>query len=69
MLKMLRNILYKNAEICYIKRKETYCVICKKNNANKNSIVRNPKQNKFMLLSSYAVCGKKKLRFIKNKTL
>ena len=35
---------------------ETYCVSCKK---NKNSSVRKTKQNRLMLLSNSAVCGKK----------
>ena len=39
---------------------ETYCVSCKKNNANKNSGVRRTKQNRLILVSSFAICGKKK---------
>ena len=46
---------------------ETYCVSCMKNNANKNSSVRRTKQNRLMLVSNCAICGKKKLRFIKNQ--
>ena len=46
---------------------ETYCVSCKKNTANKNSTVIIAKQNRLMLLSNCAVCGKKKSRFIKNQ--
>ena len=46
---------------------ETYCVSYKKNSENENSRVRKTKQNRLMLLSNYAVCGKKKLTFIKNQ--
>ena len=38
----------------------TYCVSCKKNNENENSSFRKTKQNGLMLLSNYAICGKKK---------
>ena len=48
---------------------ETYCVSCKKNNANENSSVRKTKQNRLMLLSNCAICGNKNLTFIKNKEL
>ena len=45
-------------------------VSCKKWTANENLIVKKKtKQNRLMLLSSYAVCGKKKSTFIKNKEL
>ena len=47
---------------------ETYCVSCK-NTANENSSVRKSKQNRLMLLSNCAVCGKKKSTFIKSKEL
>ena len=46
---------------------ETYCVYCKKNTVNENSNVRKIKQNRLMLLSSCAVFGKKKSKFIKNE--
>ena len=46
---------------------ETYWVSCKKYTANKNRNVRKTKQNRLMLLSNCAVCGKKKLAFIKYK--
>ena len=46
---------------------ETYCVTCKKNTANKHSIVSRTKQNRLMLVSNCAICGKKKSRFIKNQ--
>ena len=42
---------------------ETYCVICKKNSESKKS-VKKTKQNRLMLLSNFAVCGKKKSTFI-----
>ena len=38
---------------------ETYCVSCKKNTGNENSNVRKAKQNRLMLLSNCAICGKK----------
>ena len=37
---------------------ETYFVICKKNTANENSNVRKTNQNRLMLLSNCAICGK-----------
>ena len=39
---------------------EIYCVSCKKNTVNENSSVRETNQNRLMLLSNCAVCGKKK---------
>ena len=47
----------------------TYCVSCKNYTENENSNVRKTKQNRLMLLSNCAVCGKKKPTFIKNKEL
>ena len=44
---------------------ETCCV----SSANENSSIRKIKQNTLMLLSNCAVCGKKKLTFIKNEEL
>ena len=46
---------------------ETYCFSWKKNTTNENSSVRKTKQNRLMLLSNCAVCGKKRSTFIKNK--
>ena len=46
---------------------ETYCVSCKRYTGIENSSVRKTKQNRLMLLSDCAICGKKKLNFIKNK--
>ena len=48
---------------------EIYCVSCKKNTANRNLSFRKTKQNRQMLLLNSAVCGKKKLTFIRNKKL
>ena len=51
---------------------ETYCASCKKkkkNTANENPSVRKTKQNRLMLLLKYAICGKKKSRFIKSQEL
>ena len=48
---------------------EMYCVSCKRYTANENSNVRKTKQNRLMLLSNSAICGKKKSTFIKNKEL
>ena len=38
---------------------DTYCVSCKKYTTNENSSVRKTKQNRLMLLSNCAFCGKK----------
>ena len=46
---------------------ETRCVSCKKYNLNQNLNVRRTKQNRLMLLSNCAVCGKKKPTFINIK--
>ena len=48
---------------------ETYCVSYKSNAENENSSARRTKQNRLMVLSNYAVCGKKNPSFIKNKEL
>ena len=48
---------------------ETYHVSCKKYTASKNSSFRKAKQNRWMFLSNWAVCGKKKWTFIKSKEL
>ena len=42
---------------------ETYCVSCKKYTANENSSVRETNQNRLIVLSRYAICGKKKSNF------
>ena len=46
---------------------QTYCVSCIKNTTNKNSSFRKTKQNRLILLSDCAVCGKKKSRLIKSQ--
>ena len=48
---------------------ETYYVSCKKYTANENSSVRKTKENRLMLLSKCAICGKRKSIFIKNQEL
>ena len=48
---------------------KTYCVRCKKYSVNEISNVRKTKQNRLMLLSNCAICGKKNLTFIKHKEL
>ena len=46
---------------------ESYCFSCKGNTANKNSSVKRTKQNRLILVSTWAICGKNKSRFIKNQ--
>ena len=46
---------------------ETCCISCKKYTENENLNVRKIKQNRLLLLSDCAVCGKKKSTFIKNE--
>ena len=50
---------------------ETYCISGKKYTANKHSSVRKTNQNRLMLLSKCAICGKKNelLQKIKNYTI
>ena len=55
--------------IYYIQKIKMYCLSCKKNTEKENSSVRKTKQNRLMLLSNCAACGKKKSTFIKNKEL
>ena len=45
---------------------KTYCVSCRKNTTNENSIFKKTKQNTLIILSNCAVYGKKKSTFIKN---
>ena len=48
-------------------KKETYCLVCKKNTKNTNpKIVRN-RQNRLMIQSNCAICRSKKSRFIKEQ--
>ena len=46
---------------------EAYCFSHKKYTASEISSVRKTKQNRLMLLSNCALCGKKESTFIKNK--
>ena len=46
---------------------ETYCISCKKYTAKENSNVTKNKQNRSMLLSNFAICGKKKIDFYKKQ--
>ena len=46
---------------------EKYCVSFRKNTVNKNSNVRRTKQDRLMLISNRAICGKKKSRLNKNQ--
>ena len=48
---------------------ETHCVSCKENTENKNSSFRKPKQNRSILLSNCAICGKIKSTFVKHQKL
>ena len=53
----------------YIKTIETYCVRCEKYTTNEDSSIIKTKQNRLMLLSNCAICGKTKWTFIKNQEL
>ena len=46
---------------------KTCCFTCKKYSANKNTGVKRFKPNRLMVVSNYADCGKKKLRFIRTQ--
>ena len=49
------------------RKKETYCLACKKDTKNTNpKIVRN-RQNRLMIQSNCSICGSKKSRFIKEQ--
>ena len=50
---------------------EKYCISCKKYTANENSSVRKTNQNRLIVLSRYAICGKENQIFkkIKNSTV
>ena len=58
----VKRVIYKNFG-------NLLCVSCKKITVNENSSLRKTKQNRLMLLSNCAVCGKKKSIFIKNQEL
>ena len=61
----MKEEIKKRCGIYYLIIMETYCVCCKKNNANKIFSVRRTKQNTLILVSNYAVSAKKKSRFCK----
>ena len=46
---------------------ETYCVRCKENPVNENPSERTTRESRLILVPSFAVCGKKKLKFIKKQ--
>ena len=43
----------------------SYCLKCRKNTESRNLTVVRAKNGRIMLLSKYAVCDSKKLKFIK----
>ena len=45
----------------------TYCLSCKKNTKNIDPRVAKTKNNRLMMLSKCAICGKKKFRFIREQ--
>ena len=45
----------------------SYCLKCRKNTGSKNPRVAQKKRGKLMLLSKFAVCCSKKVRFIKEQ--
>ena len=45
----------------------SYCLKCRKNTESKNPKVRRTKNGRIMLLSKFAVCNSKKLKFIKEQ--
>lgn len=49
-----------------MKKQWKHCLRCKKNTASKNSNVRMTKQDRLVLMSNCAICGKEKSRFMKN---
>ena len=44
-----------------------YCLMCKKNTENINPVVSKTSNDKTMILSKCAICGSKKLKFIKEQ--
>ena len=62
-----RNII-KNVVSNIIKRNMlTYCLRCRKDPENKNAKMVKTKNGRLALSSKFAVCGSKKLRFIKEQ--
>ena len=45
----------------------SYCLKCRKNTRSKNPKVSRTKNGRIMVLSKYAVCDSKKLKFIKGQ--
>ena len=56
----------KNAVECTIKKIQTFCVCCKKNNASKNSSVTRTRKVRLILASHCTFCDKRS-RLIKNQ--
>ena len=46
---------------------KSYCLKCRKDTENINPKVSKTSNNRIMVLSKYAICSSKKLRFIKNQ--
>ena len=46
---------------------KSYCLMCRKDTENINPIVSSTSNGKAMILSKCAICGGKKLKFIKNQ--
>ena len=46
---------------------KSYCLKCRENTENINPRVSNTSNGRTMVLSKCAICGSKKLRFIKNQ--
>ena len=46
---------------------ESYCLRCKKNNENIDPTISSTSNGRAMILSTYAICGSKKSRLIKNQ--
>ena len=46
---------------------KSYCLMCRKDTENINPIVSSTSNGKAMILTKCAICGGKKLKFIKNQ--
>ena len=46
---------------------KSYCLKCRKDTENIDPKIPSSSNGRAMILSKYAICGSKKLRFIKNK--
>ena len=49
------------------RKKETYCLVCKKYTENTNPKILRNRQNRLMIQSRCSICGSKKSRFIKEQ--